>query len=263
MSMMQHEFDEDDDEKGGDGGVALEPRPLFMHANGVKVVNADTPELVGWVGMFDVVKMYILVDGGEDGSRGMWSTGLEREQSPSGRVVGLWYHDHLYGLKHCADLAQLVDDDAMAVMETVTVVAAMGRRGAGWRSGPGSGRRSMKQTGRCKSGMTGCTASQLRLDAYVTSGEDPQWCRRNYPRLRSIHAARSILEQLVEVVCGLGSCCRSNSGLPGRVHRGCGQTPQYHRRPRQRHREVFGARFTTKVRCTMRMQVVLRQHSAF
>ncbi|KAJ1561783.1 hypothetical protein HK405_002869, partial [Cladochytrium tenue] len=54
--------------------------------------------------------MYILVDGGEGGSRGMWSMGLEREQSPRGHVVGLWYHERLYGLKHCADLAWLVDD---------------------------------------------------------------------------------------------------------------------------------------------------------
>ncbi|KAJ1555577.1 hypothetical protein HK405_000100, partial [Cladochytrium tenue] len=112
MSMMQHEFDEDDDDKCGDSGVAPEPRPLFMHANGVKVVYADTPQLVGRVGMFDVAKTYVLDHGGEDGSRGMWSTGLEQEQSPSGRVVGLWYHDRLYGLKHCADLARVVDDDA-------------------------------------------------------------------------------------------------------------------------------------------------------
>ncbi|KAJ1552423.1 hypothetical protein HK405_011386 [Cladochytrium tenue] len=62
------------------------------------------------------------------------------------------------------------------------------------------------------------------FDAYITSGEDPQWCRRNNPRLRSLRAARSIREQLVEVVRGLGSCCRSNSDLPGRVHRGGGSS---------------------------------------
>ncbi|KAJ1540517.1 hypothetical protein HK405_011285 [Cladochytrium tenue] len=91
MSMLQHEFDEDDDNKGGDGSVAPEPRPLLMHVNGVKVVYENTPEIVGQVGLFDVAKMYFLVDDGEGGSRGMWSTGLE--QSPSGRVVELWYHD--------------------------------------------------------------------------------------------------------------------------------------------------------------------------
>ncbi|KAJ1554687.1 hypothetical protein HK405_004348, partial [Cladochytrium tenue] len=64
------------------------------------------------------------------------------------------------------------------------------------------------------------------FDAYITSGEDPQWCRRNNPRLRSLRAALSIREHHVEVVRvrGLGSCCRGNSDLPGRVHRGGGSS---------------------------------------
>ncbi|KAJ1540516.1 hypothetical protein HK405_011284, partial [Cladochytrium tenue] len=62
------------------------------------------------------------------------------------------------------------------------------------------------------------------FDVYVTSGEDPQWYRRYYPRLRSLRAARSIREQLVKVIRGPGSCYHSNSDLPGRVHRGGGSS---------------------------------------
>ncbi|KAJ1560057.1 Pre-mRNA-splicing factor ATP-dependent RNA helicase dhx15 [Cladochytrium tenue] len=97
-------------------------------------------------------------------------------------------------------------------------------------SGEGDAIRRRRRRRRRRAPPSGDHVALIRVfDAYVTSGEDPQWCRRNYLRLRSLRAARSIRDQLVELVRGrlglpLGSCRRSNSGRPGRYHRGGGSS---------------------------------------